>query len=257
MHVCTAVKLHDRTFSVSGTVILFLAIIMTLFNQGVAADNQFKARQLMLESIRDMALMTEEYTGRAEFSDLVMQALGKIPRHEFVLPEQDNLAYINSALPITHRQTISQPFIVALMTDAAAVNRQSRVLEIGTGSGYQAAVLAELAREVYSIEIIEALSVTASKTLQKLGYKNISLRVGDGYEGWPDMAPFDAILVTAAAESVPQPLLDQLSPGGHLVIPLGKSGQSQMLTLFVKDGSGKIRRDEILPVAFVPLTGDH
>ncbi len=235
----------------------FIVLLMGFSGNEVIADSLVRQRQLMIETVQDMALMTEEYTGKSAFSEPVIEALNTVPRHEFVLREQYGLAYINSALPIEHQQTISQPFIVALMTDLAAVDKSSRVLEVGTGSGYQAAILAELVQEVYSIEIIEDLSKKAEQTLVNLGYQNIYLSIGDGYLGWSEYAPYDAILVTAAAESLPQPLVDQLAPNGRLVIPLGKAGETQMLTLVTKNAAGEISRKNILPVAFVPLTGEH
>jgi protein-L-isoaspartate(D-aspartate) O-methyltransferase len=186
-----------------------------------------------------------------------MAAMQRVPRHEFVGPDMRRHAYINGPLPIGHGQTISQPYIVALMTDLADLHTGSRVLEVGTGSGYQAAVLAELGVEVYSVEIIPALARQAAERLEVLGYTNIHARLGDGYHGWPEQAPFDAILVTAAAREVPGPLIDQLRPGGKLVIPVGHPDFGQELLLLQKAEDGSVSRYEILPVAFVPLTGKH
>ncbi len=179
-----------------------------------------------------------------------------VPRHKFVPPVNRAYAYENTPLPLSHNQTISQPYIVALMTDLAAVTSESVVLEVGTGSGYQAAVLSELASHVYSIEIIEALGLEASLLLQELGYDNVTVRIGDGYHGWPEYAPFDAILVTAAPEHIPEQLMQQLKPGGRLVIPVGKHG-AQSLRVLTKGTDGEIEQSDILPVAFVPLTGKH
>lgn len=182
----------------------------------------------------------------------VLAALGKVPRHEFVPADSRALAYVDSPLPIGHGQTISQPFIVAFMTEAARIEPGDRVLEIGTGSGYQAAVLAEVAEEVYSIEIVKALGETAATRLHRLGYENVTVKVGDGYQGWPGKAPFDAILVTAAPAAIPPPLLEQLKIGGHLVMPVG--GFNQQLIRITKTAQG-ITRETLLPVRFVPMTG--
>ena len=200
---------------------------------------------------------TRDYTGKAELSDRVYAAMEKVPRHEFVPTDMRPHSYFNSPLPIGHDQTISQPYIVALMTDLANVDKDAIVLEVGTGSGYQAAVLAELARHVYTIEIIEALGTRARTNLRRLGYDNVTVRIGDGYHGWEEHAPFDAILVTAAAEHIPMPLLEQLKPGGTLVIPLGREFAAQALTLVEKKKDGSIIQHEVLPVGFVPLTGNH
>ena len=231
---------------------------MAIFSFGVhAADDYSKQRQQMVNEINDMVSYTQDHIGKNALDERVMAAMGKVPRHEFVPDEIRTHAYINSAMPIGHDQTISQPYIVALMTDLAGVDQNSRVLEIGTGSGYQAAVLAELVNHVYTIEIIESLGLQAQTTLKRLGYENVTVQIGDGYQGWNEHGPFDAILVTAAVEQIPQPLLDQLIPGGRLVIPLGRQYSAQALTLVKKDMGGKITQDEILPVGFVPLTGNH
>ncbi|HVE66135.1 MAG TPA: protein-L-isoaspartate(D-aspartate) O-methyltransferase, partial [Thermoanaerobaculia bacterium] len=177
-----------------------------------------------------------------------------VPRHEFVPPTLIARAYENRPLPIGEGQTISQPYIVALMTELLELKPSSRVLEIGTGSGYQSAVLAELASQVYTIEIVPELASLAGSRLKELDYGNVSVREGDGYRGWPEHAPFDAIIVTAAPERIPQPLLDQLAPGGIMVIPVG--GFFQELKVFRKSGDGRITEKDILPVRFVPMTGE-
>ncbi|GAB6187612.1 protein-L-isoaspartate(D-aspartate) O-methyltransferase [Thermopirellula anaerolimosa] len=184
----------------------------------------------------------------------VLEAMLRVPRHRFVPQTVLHEAYDDHPLPIGHGQTISQPYIVALMTQAAAPQPESRALDVGTGSGYQAAVLAELCREVYSIEIVEPLAAEAEKRLRELGYANVTVRVGDGYQGWPEKAPFDLIIVAAAPDHVPQPLIDQLAPGGRLVIPVGDARQE--LLLIVKDRDGAVRRESIAPVMFVPMTGE-
>jgi protein-L-isoaspartate(D-aspartate) O-methyltransferase len=166
-------------------------------------------------------------------------------------------AYENAPLPIGNDQTISQPYIVALMTELAALDADAAVLEVGTGSGYQAAVLAEIAREVYTIEIIEPLGRHASEVLAELGYDNVTVRIGDGYAGWPEKAPFDAILVTAAPEEVPPPLIEQLKPGGRLVIPVGAEDSTQVLRVLEKDPAGELATTDVLPVRFVPFLRDE
>ena len=187
----------------------------------------------------------------------VMAAMGKVERHRFVPGWLTAFAYINRPLPIGHGQTISQPVIVALMTDLIKVKAGDKVLEIGTGSGYQAAVLAEIVKSVYSIEIIEPLGKEATERLKSLGYDNVKVKVSDGYYGWPEAAPFDAIVVTAAASHVPPPLIKQLKPGGRMVIPLGAHFMTQYLMLLEKHMDGSVTSRQILPVGFVPLTGGH
>ena len=239
-------------FTIAGQVIVLLMSLCA------AAGDKFDVqRHNMVSGIREMVYDTRDLTGKAELTAGVLAAMEKVPRHEFVPADLHMLAYLNSPLPIGNDQTISQPYIVALMTDLAGVNKDSVVLEVGTGSGYQAAVLAELVHHVYTIEIIEALGLRAQETLQRLGYQNVTVRIGDGYHGWPEHAPFDAILVTAAAEHIPAPLLEQLRPGGRLVIPLGREFATQALTLVEKDPDGGIVQRAILPVGFVPLTGEH
>ena len=236
---------------------LILILSMNIFTYGVQADDFAIQRQRMIREIEDMVAYTSDYIGKEELDQRVMTAMAKVPRHEFVPAEISPYAYVNSALPVSHGQTISQPYIVALMTDLAAVNEDSSVLEIGTGTGYQAAVLAEVVKHVYTIEIIEPLGLQAKDRLQKIGYENITVKIGDGYHGWPEHAPFDAILVTAGAETVPAPLIEQLKPGGRMVIPLGGEHVTQTLTVVEKNVRGEITRHDILPVGFVPLTGDH
>jgi protein-L-isoaspartate(D-aspartate) O-methyltransferase len=185
----------------------------------------------------------------------VLEAMGRVPRHELVPAALRGEAYGDYPLPIGYEQTISQPYIVAFMTEALMPRAGDRVLEVGTGSGYQAAVLAELVAEVYTIEIVEPLGLRASEDLARLGYRNVHVRIGDGYQGWPEHAPFDAIIVTCAPEAVPQPLVDQLREGGRMIIPVGEPGQGQELYLLEKRG-GKVLRRAILPVRFVPMTGE-
>jgi protein-L-isoaspartate(D-aspartate) O-methyltransferase len=208
----------------------------------------------MLEEIADDAAATAEYTGRAAFSPRVMAAMAKVPRREFVPAGEARYAYVNNALPIGHGQTISQPYIVALMTDLLNLESDHVVLEIGTGSGYQAAVLSQLVRQVYSIEVIPELAEEARERLLRLGCDNVSVKVGDGNQGWPDHAPFDGIVVTAAAPVVPDDLVAQLRRGRRMVIPIGQQ-QRQDLVLIEKSDDGAVRQRSLLPVAFVPLVG--
>lgn len=184
----------------------------------------------------------------------VLKVMSRVPRHEFVPENVIHEVYDDHPLPIGHSQTISQPYIVALMTQLARPRADSRALDIGTGSGYQAAVLAELCREVYSIEIIEPLATSAAERLKRLGYTNVVVRAGDGYRGWPEKAPFDVIIVAAAPDHVPQPLVDQLAIGGRMIIPIGR-GQQELLVI-EKQPDGSIRRQSVAPVLFVPMTGE-
>ena len=192
---------------------------------------------------------------RAVKDEAVLDAMREVPRHRFVPPRAQRSAHADSPLPIGHGQTISQPYIVAFMTEMLQVKPGHRVLEIGTGSAYQAAVLSELTPHVYSIEIIKELAAEARKRLDKLGYKTVETRQGDGYHGWEEHAPFDAIIVTAAAGHVPPPLIAQLKPGGRLVIPVGGVYETQHLILITKDDEGNLKTKNVLPVRFVPMTG--
>ena len=219
-----------------------------------AQDAWEPQRRRMVEEIVALAREARAATGRATLSERVLAAMAKVPRHELVPADQKAIAYANRPLPIGLGQTISQPFIVALMTDLMEVKPGDRVLEIGTGSGYQAAVLAELAATVYTIEIVEPLAREAAGRLNQLGYRNVVAKVGDGYQGWPEHAPFDAIMVTAAPREVPQPLIEQLKPGGRLVVPIGGQAAGQALLLIEKKTDGTVMRRNILAVSFVPLT---
>jgi protein-L-isoaspartate(D-aspartate) O-methyltransferase len=218
-----------------------------------AQESYARERARMLDEIVVLTRDTRLETGRAALGERVMAALAKVPRHAFVPPDQSRNAYQNRPLGIGQGQTISQPFIVALMTDFMDVKRTDKVLEIGTGSGYQAAVLAELAGVVYTIEIVEPLAREAAERLKQLGYRNVVTKTGDGYQGWAEHAPFDAIMVTAAPREVPQPLIDQLKPGGKLVVPVGGQAAGQSLLIVEKQPDGKITRRNVLAVRFVPL----
>jgi protein-L-isoaspartate(D-aspartate) O-methyltransferase len=237
-----------RTFGILG----LLAVVAA---DGAGAEDPFaRERQALLDEIAAMARQTGADTGRPVYSARVMAAMAKVPRHRFVSRGYQAEAYANRPLPIGHGQTISQPYIVALMTDLLDSKPGDAVLEIGTGSGYQAAVLAELVDKVYSIEIVEPVGKRAGELLRELGYKNIVTRIGDGYDGWPDKAPFDSIIVTAAAPKIPPALVAQLKTGGRMVIPLGGAGDIQFLQVMVKNADGSATTQRVLPVRFVPLT---
>jgi protein-L-isoaspartate(D-aspartate) O-methyltransferase len=202
-------------------------------------------RQLMVQ---------QQLITRGIHDERVLAALAKVPREEFVPLESRAASYEDGPLPIGYGQTISQPYIVAFMTDQLRPKPSDRVLEIGTGSGYQAAILAELVSEIYSIEIVEPLAKTAEATLRRLGYKNVHVKVGDGYKGWPEHAPFDAITVTCAPDHVPKPLVDQLKEGGRMIIPVGGFGDQELYLLEKKNG--QLQRRAVLPVRFVPMAGE-
>jgi protein-L-isoaspartate(D-aspartate) O-methyltransferase len=222
-----------------------------------AADRYAAARRELVAAIEETVRETAGHIGRDSMDPRVMAVLAEVPRHEFVPQNQRPHAYENRPLPIGHGQTISQPYIVALMTDLLQPKAGDRVLEIGTGSGYQAAVLAGLVKKVFTIEIIAELGQQAAERLQRLGYENVTVRTGDGYYGWQDEAPFDGIVVTAAADHIPPPLIRQLKPGGRMVIPVGSRFMVQQLVLVEKDAEGATTTRQILPVIFVPLTGGH
>jgi protein-L-isoaspartate(D-aspartate) O-methyltransferase len=222
-----------------------------------ATDSYAVQRAAMVETIAADVKETSLYLDTETLDPRVLAAMAKVPRHALVPEEQRDDAYQNRPLPIGYGQTISQPYLVAVMTDLLKPGPGDRVLEIGTGSGYQAAILAELVEQVFTMEVIAPLGERARDALQALGYRNIQVQVADGYYGWPEQAPFDAILVTAAASHVPPPLLKQLKPGGRMVIPVGSSFMVQQLLLVEKAADGEISTRQILPVRFVPLTGDH
>ena len=209
----------------------------------------------LLKEIAAEARETAAYTGVAAFDPRVMQALAAVPRHEFVPAAERVSAYLDIPLPIGHGQTISQPYIVALMTDLLEISPGDKVLEVGAGSGYQAAVLARLAREVHTCEIVVELAQACRARLTRLGMTNVTVHAGDGAAGLENEAPFDAIIVTAAARQVPPALVAQLKNGGRMAIPLGEPGQTQELVLLAKNSQGEISAHPILPVRFVPLTG--
>lgn len=240
-------------------VVLVLSLVSLALSGGLSlANDRFSdERKRMLDAIDHTATLTRLTGDAGSFDARVMRVLGKVPRHEFVPAHQIAAAYENRPLPIGHGQTISQPYIVALMTNLLQLGPDDRVLEVGTGSGYQAAVLAELAAQVFTIEIIKPLGEQAKRRFTRLRYTNIDTRIGDGYYGWEQHAPFDGIIVTAASSHVPPPLIEQLKPGGRMVIPVGSHFLVQHLLLVTKKAAGSITTRQILPVRFVPLTGGH
>jgi protein-L-isoaspartate(D-aspartate) O-methyltransferase len=209
------------------------------------------------ERIIERARMVDwQIEARAVKDPNVLSAMRTVPRHAFVRSTEQRFAYNDNPLPIGYEQTISQPYIVAFMTEVLKLTRNSKVLEIGTGSGYQAAVCAEIAQQVYSIEIVEELAKIAKDRLKKLGYRNVFTKAGDGFFGWPEHAPFDAIIGTAAAGRIPKPLIEQLKPGGRMILPYGSPRGFQYLVLLTKDKDGNIRKRNVMPVRFVPMTGE-
>jgi len=237
---------------------LYVMLFLLMLGGNCAGFDRFEEpRRRMVKAIENDVRETSFYISRKSLDPRVMAVMGKVERHRFVPPSEESWAYANQPLPIGHGQTISQPYIVALMTDLVSVAPGDRVLEVGTGSGYQAAVLAEMGAEVCTIEIIEPLARQAASRLAELGYQQVKTRQGDGYYGWEEEAPFDAIVVTAAADHVPPPLIRQLKAGGVMIIPVGSRFLVQQLVLVTKDSAGSVTTRQILPVRFVPLTGDH
>ena len=243
-------------------------------NQPKVEPNQPPAQELedpndkkVLRPVHKHPAFTERVIERARMVDRqieartikdpnVLSAMRTVPRHAFVRSTEQRYAYNDNPLPIDYEQTISQPYIVAFMTEVLKLTRNSKVLEIGTGSGYQAAVCAEIAQQVYSIEIVEELAKSAKKLLKELGYRNVFAKAGDGYFGWPEHAPFDAIIGTAAAGRIPEPLIEQLKPGGRMILPYGSPRGFQYLVLLTKDKDGNVRKRNVMPVRFVPMTGE-
>jgi len=239
--------------------VLFLGMLGFIFviPWASAAEDYAVLRQRLVEQVSDDVIRTRGYTGKGALDERVMRVLGLVGRHRFVPATQQSLAYENRPLPIGYGQTISQPYIVALMTDLLEPEAGDVVLEIGTGSGYQAAILSKLVSRVYSIEIIPELAESASKRLQRLGFENVEVKNADGYYGWKEHGPFDSIIVTAASSHIPPPLVQQLKPGGVLMIPVGPAFQVQQLSIVRKDSDGEITTRQVLPVRFVPFTGEH
>lgn len=233
-----------------------LSWVLALVPATFAVESADEARLRMVAEIEEDVRSTSHEIGREVLDPRVMEAMRTVPRHKFVPENMSRYAYQNRPLPIGFGQTISQPYIVALMTDLLAVGPNAKVLEVGTGSGYQAAVLAQLGLQVFSVEIIPDLAQIAAERLRAAAYP-VTTRVADGYHGWPDEAPFDAVIVTAAASHIPPPLVQQLKPGGVMVIPVGGPFTVQQLTLVEKDHEGRVSTRQVLPVVFVPLTGER
>lgn len=246
-----------KTGGLSSMAAVIAVLCFAVIPSAQAADDWALQRQHMVQQIASDLRHARAPVGQSELLDRVMTAMATVPRHAFVPLAERAHAYDNRPLPIGYGQTISQPYIVGVMTELLHPHADATMLEIGTGSGYQAAVLAQLVKQVYSIEIIPALAEQARTRLAQLNFHNIETRIGDGYYGWPDAAPFDGIVVTAAADHVPPPLVAQLKPGGRLVIPVGDRFTVQQLLLIQKTADGQIRTRHLLPVRFVPLTGAH
>ncbi len=235
------------------TAVLLLCLGLGCDPQGKGAPH-VQATPTDGDGARRARMVDTQIVSRGVRDPRVLDAMRKVPRHLFVAPEERAHAYEDHPLPIGGSQTISQPYIVALMTELLGLPPRARVLEIGTGSGYQSAVLSLIAGEVYSIEILPDLAQAASSKLKELGYENVTVRAGDGYRGWPEHAPFDGIIVTAAPEKIPEPLVDQLAVGGRMVIPVG--GFFQELKVFTREKDGRVTEKDIIPVRFVPMTGE-
>ena len=242
-----------RRISLAAAVCIFAALVPPTAAEEALDAAQLRARLVHWITLQVSAASAE--TGIGELDPRVLETMAEVPRHAFVPEPLRSLAYLDMALPVGHGQNISQPFIVALMTHLARVGVGDVVFETGTGAGYQAAILSRLARRVYSVAMVETLGARAAATLERLGYDNVEVRLGDGYYGWPDGAPYDAIIVKEAIHHVPPPLLKQLKPGGRMVIPVGPADGVQQLTLVEKDASGRWTQTLILPVRFSPLQG--
>ncbi len=239
----------NRMVSLLFPVLIFLACSQKSNGQHYPQADSLKDKF----SVRRQNMVERQIRWRGVADTLVLNAMKKVPRHEFVPGHLKEMAYDDRPLPIGEGQTISQPYIVAIMTESLQLTGEEKVLEIGTGSGYQAAVLGEIAKQVFTIEIVPKLGQQAEQRLKKMNYQNIQVKIGDGYLGWPEQAPFDAIIVTAAPDHLPQPLLDQLKIGGRMIIPIGDYYQE--LKLITKNQNGEIEQKSVLPVIFVPMTG--
>ena len=237
---------------------LVLTGLMLCLNFTAQAEEDYAmARQKMVLDVNDMVHATRTHLDKEKLDEKVLQMMAKVPRHKFVPKNNIQYAYENRPLSIGYGQTISQPYIVAIMTDLLELKPNSRVLELGTGSGYQAAILSGLVKEVFTIEIVKPLGLIAEERLARLGYDNVTVKIGDGYYGWKDQAPFDAIVVTAAGSHIPSSLSKQLKVGGRMIIPVGTMFMTQQLLLVTKQDKDKLITRQILPVRFVPVTGGH
>lgn len=237
--------------------VLLFTILLISPVQLMADDSYQQQRDQLMTLIEADVSNNSDFLDSNRLAEQVITAMRTVPRHEFVPQKNRHQAYKNRPLPIGYGQTISQPTIVAIMTDLLQLKNTDRVLEVGTGSGYQAAVLAEITESVYTIEVVTELADRAAKDLKRTGYNEIKTRTGDGYYGWQEAAPFDAIIVTAAASHIPPPLVKQLKVGGRMIIPVGSQFMVQHLVLVTKDAADKVKIRQILPVKFVPLTGKH
>lgn len=241
--------------SLDGLLLAVGLCLVATVNACASDDDMTAERQRLVEKIEAEVRMTAPELGFARLDPRVAEAMLRVPRHAFVPSAQRALAYANHPLPIGGGQTISQPYIVAIMSQLLNVGPGDRVFELGTGSGYQAAVLADMGVEVYSVEIVPELAERAVANLEAAGYPQVQVRAGDGWLGWPEAAPFDGIILTAAAPTIPDHLIAQLKPGGRLVMPIGETNSVQQLAIFDKDEDGGLRRRDLLPVRFVPVTG--
>jgi len=241
-----------------GLLLLVATLVMQMSPNAHAQQLQENAERLaLLAEIEAQVARTSAFLGSDRLDPQVADALLAVPRHAFIPPKLRSRAYANHPQPIGAGQTISQPYIVAIMSQLLDIEQGDRIYELGTGSGYQAAIIAEMGAEVYTVEIVPELAERARRTLQELGYHKVKVRTGDGWLGWPEAAPFDGIIVTAAAKEIPQPLIEQLAVGAHLVMPVGPAGRVQQLVVLTKQADGQLERREILPVRFVPVTGEH
>ncbi|MGR8930855.1 MAG: protein-L-isoaspartate(D-aspartate) O-methyltransferase [Gammaproteobacteria bacterium] len=238
--------------------LLVLGILLLLFSGHVVARKDWEVqRSSLVDEVEVLVRATQDYLTEDMLEKSVLDAMRVVPRHEFIPADRQAYAYLNQPVAIGYGQTISQPFVVAIMTDLIRPKSGDKVLEVGTGSGYQSAILAELGVDMYSIEIIEPLAKIAAENLKRVGYASVHTRVGDGYYGWESEAPFDGIVVTAVASHIPPPLIKQLKPGGRMIIPVGEPFLTQYLMLVKKDEYQNVTTEQILPVSFVPLTGNH
>jgi protein-L-isoaspartate(D-aspartate) O-methyltransferase len=262
-HASLNVALYRVSAAVTAAVLLICSVQIAAQADDISAQPEPMAHEYaaehaaLLREIEANVRRTRDYLGKDALDPRTMQAMASVPRHEFVPAPLRALAYADRPLPIGYEQTISQPYIVAIMTDLLSLPDGCTVLDVGTGSGYQAAVLAEICDQVYTIEIVEPLGREAAARLERLGYENVQTRIGDGFFGWPEAGPFDAIIVAANASKLPPPLIEQIRPGGRMIIPIGSQLTGQDLILVEKDNAGQISTRSILPVIFVPLTGDH